>query len=130
MSELVVNGLVRKRSELAGEIQHFEERLRQMVADVTSLDAAIRVFDPEYKVETIKAKTFRAAGSQAARGDITRGILALLRNATQPLTTREIAEAMGRSVKRAGLALNAQKKKGVIRSILRPGQAMQWEVAR
>ena len=59
MNTIVLSGLVKRRAELAGDIERTHEALRKMVLDLESLDATILQFDPDYRVETIKAKTFR-----------------------------------------------------------------------
>ena len=39
MNEFVLNGLVKRRAELAGDIERTHEALRKMVLDLESLDA-------------------------------------------------------------------------------------------
>jgi hypothetical protein len=39
MNEFVLNGLVKRRAELAGDIENTHEALRKMVLDLESLDA-------------------------------------------------------------------------------------------
>ncbi len=41
-NEHVLSGLVRKRSEIAGQIEHTQFALRQLVADLDLIDAAIK----------------------------------------------------------------------------------------
>ncbi len=59
MNEFVLNGLVKCRAELAGDIERMHETLTTMVLDLESLDATILQFDPDYRIESIKAKAFR-----------------------------------------------------------------------
>ena len=91
MVDYVIAGLVKRRAELTGEIESTHERLRQMVTDHEALDATIRQFDPDYRVETIKPKAFRPPEDWSRRGEMTRIILSVLRQAAEPLTTRDIA---------------------------------------
>jgi hypothetical protein len=44
MNAFVVNGLVKRRAELAGEIERTHESLRKMLTDLESLDATIQQF--------------------------------------------------------------------------------------
>ena len=67
MNEFVLNGLVKRRAELAGDIENTHEVLRKMVLDLESLDAMILQFDPIYLVKSIKAKAFRPPNDQARR---------------------------------------------------------------
>jgi len=38
--------LIAKRAELAGEIEHTQDQLRQLVIDLDHIDASIHIFDP------------------------------------------------------------------------------------
>src|ERR1700710_1875189 len=91
MNEFVLNGLVKRRAELAGDIENTHEALRKMVLDLESLDATIVQFDPDFKVETIKPKAFRPPSDWSNRGQMSRIILSTLRQASEPLTSRDIA---------------------------------------
>jgi hypothetical protein len=144
MSELVINGLVRRRAALAGEIEAAHEALRKMVQDLENLDATILQFDPDFRVEAIKPKGFRPPSDWSNRGQMSRIILSVLRQAAEPLTTRDIAlqllveRALDKSdqrllrlmTKRVGVALRGQKENGAVRCDQGPGQYMLWEIAR
>lgn len=144
MTDYVVAGLVRRRAELAGEIEATHERLRRLVADLENLDATLRLFDPNYQVEAIKPKAFRPPKDWANRGEMTRIVLSILRQAAEPLTTRDIAlellveRALDKNdqrllrlmTKRVGVALRLQREKGVVRSEQGPGQYQLWEITR
>jgi hypothetical protein len=115
-----------------------------MVLDLENIDATIVQFDPDFKVETIQPKAFRPPKDWSNRGQMSRIILSILRQASEPLTTRDIAlqllieRALDKSdlrllrlmTKRVGVALRGQKENGVVRSDQGPGQYMLWEVAR
>ncbi len=140
----VLTGLVKKRAELAGDIENAQVALQQMIRDLESLDATIRLFDADYQVEAIRPKTFRPPSDWSKRGQMTRIILDVLRQATEPLTTRDIAFQLMREraldiadvkllrlmTKRCGVALRLQREKGVVRCEQGPGQYMIWEIAR
>lgn len=87
----VIYALVKRRAHLAGEIEQTHERLRSLVMDLENLDATILQFKPDYQVEAIRPKAFRPPKDWANRGEMTRIILSILRQATEPLTTRDIA---------------------------------------
>ena len=53
-------GLVEKRAEIAGRISHTRAALRQRIIDLDHVDAAIRIFDPNYNVEGVSARRSRA----------------------------------------------------------------------
>jgi hypothetical protein len=139
----VISALVKRRSELAGEIEFTQQRITQMVADLESLDKAIRLFDGDYKVEAIRPKGFRPPSDWANRGEMSRLILDILRQAAEPLTTQDIARELIVSraldvndkkllrlmTKRAGVALRGQRDNGLVRSEQGPGMFMVWEIA-
>jgi hypothetical protein len=91
MNEFVLSGLVKRRAELAGDIENTHEALRKMALDLESLDATIVQFDPDFKVETIKPKAFRPAKDWSNRGQMSRVILSVFRQAAEPLTPRDVA---------------------------------------
>ena len=71
MNEFVLNGLVKRRAQLAGDIENTHEALRKMVLDLESLDATIVQFDPDFQVETTKPKAFRPPKVRApVHGDL------------------------------------------------------------
>jgi hypothetical protein len=136
--------LVKHRAELAGEIENTYAKLRQLVINLEDLDAAILQFDPDYQVEAIRPKAFRTPKDWSNRSQMTRIILSILRQAAEPLTTRDIAlellisRALDKNdqrllrlmTKRVGVALRGQRDKSVVQSEQGPGQFMLWEIAR
>jgi hypothetical protein len=144
MNSFVLPGLLKRRAELAGDIEAAHNALRRIILDLENLDATILQFDPTYQVETIKPKAFRPPKDWANRGEMSRIVLSILRQAAEPLTSRDIALQMlvKRALdkndqrllrlmsKRVGVALRGQKDKGVVRSEQGPGQYMIWEIAK
>ena len=61
-------GLVAKRTEIAGQISDVRETLRKLIVNLDHIDAAIRLFDPDYDVASIRDKPVRPA-QIARRGD-------------------------------------------------------------
>ena len=59
MTDYVLTGLVKRRAELAGEIEATHDRLRKMIEDLEKLDSVILQFDPTHQVEAIRPKAFR-----------------------------------------------------------------------
>src|SRR5258708_18735358 len=91
VKEFVLSGLVKRRAELAGDIERTRETLRKMDLDLESLNATIVQFDPNFQVETIKPKAFRPPKDWSNRGQMSRLILRVLRQPSEPLATRDIA---------------------------------------
>ena len=144
MDTFVLTGLVRKRADLAGEIDRAQTDLQRMIRDLESLDATILLFDADYQIEAIKPKSFRPPSDWAKRGEMSRIILNTLRQASEPLTTRDVAiqlmseraldtgniKLVRLMTKRCGVALRIQRDKGIVRSAQGPGQYHTWEIAR
>lgn len=141
---LTLSGLVRKRAELSGDIENTQAKLADMIRQLEALDSTIRLFDADYRVELIKPKARRPPADWAKRGEMTRVVLNILRQAAEPLTTRDITHQLMTEraldtddvnffrlmVKRCGVALRGQRNAGVVRSSEGPGMQLVWEVAR
>jgi hypothetical protein len=139
MTNYMVEGLVKKRAELAGEIERTHDALRKLAIDLEHVDATLHIIAPEMAVEAIKSKVFRPPADWSKRGEMTRVVLSILRTARAPMTTREIAErmvverglvadtatlnAMGR---RVACALRRQRELGHARST--EGEAGFWQL--
>ncbi len=144
MTDVVVTGLMKRRAKLTHEIEATHERLRQMVIDLESLDATLLQFDPNLEIETIKPSAFRPPKDWSKRGEMMRLIFSVLRRATEPLTTRDVAfeliveRALDKTdqrlirlmSKRVGVSLRLERDAGRVKSILGPGQYNLWELVR
>ncbi len=139
----VITALAKKRSELAGDIESTQVKLRQMILDLESLDKTLLMFDPEYEIQSIKPKAFRPPEDWSKRGEMTRLCLSILRKAEEPLTSRDVAsqliaergldredsKLLRLMTKRVGVALRGQRDKGVITSGQGPGMYQVWQLA-
>lgn len=144
MSEHVISGLVRKRAELAGEIEATHKRLSQMIADLGNLDATILMFDPQFEIDGIRPKAFRPPEDWSKRGEMARAVLNILRVASEPMTARDIARQLivergldandDRLLRlmrqRVATSLRYQRDKGVAISKDGPGMYNLWELVR
>ncbi|MFZ0692992.1 MAG: hypothetical protein WAN51_02385 [Alphaproteobacteria bacterium] len=142
MTDYVLTGLVKRRAELTGQIEATHEALSKMLADLESLDATILQFDPKHCVEAIRPKAFRPPKDWSHRGQMTRVCLSILRQAVEPMTTRDIAlellvsRALDKNdqrllrlmTKRVAVALRGQMGNGLVKSQQGPGQFMLWEI--
>jgi hypothetical protein len=87
----VIAALCRKRSELGGVVSQLEQRLVKHRADLAHLDATMRLFDPDIRPQEIRPRQQRARSVWFRPGECLRLIYDELRNAPQPVTTRELA---------------------------------------
>ena len=89
-NEHVLSGLVRKRAEIAGQIEHTQSELRKLVTDLDSIDAAIRIFDPTADTGAIPNRQYPPRHA-AFRDEMMRHVMGSLRLAEGPVTSRDIA---------------------------------------
>ena len=102
----VVSGLVAKRSELAGLINHHQDEIRRLAADLAHVDGAIKIFDPDYDIRSVKPVTVRAGNPWFGHGEISRWALETMRIAEGALSTRQIAE---RLIEKSGKTVSGSK---------------------
>lgn len=139
MDTFVISGLTRKRAEIAGEIAAAEKRVHELAQDLSHIDAALRLFDPQAVPEDIPPKRPRSV-QYFRRGHLTRFILSSLRQApmdTDALTLALMADA-GMDTDDAALradirrrvryALKDQRRAGHVQAQEGPGQYMLWSV--
>lgn len=137
----VVTALIRKRAELAGQIEHLQGQLRQTVIALDNVEATLRVFDPAIDLGEIAPRKVPTA-HHAFRGEVSRIILEALRETTKPLSTNQLAERVMRERgldtgdkalfrimnKRIGACLRHWKMRGVVRGIRQGNQVSLWEI--
>jgi hypothetical protein len=142
MTNYVLEGLIKRRAKLSGDIENTHVLLKKLVNDLENLDQTIRQFDPDFHVESIKPRAFRPPKDWANRGEMTRIVLSILRMSSEPMTTRDIAlellveRALDKNdqrllrlmTKRVGVALRRQKDEGIVRAEQGPGQYQLWEI--
>ncbi len=87
----VIGALRKKRSELGGVVNQLEQRLVKHRADLAHLDATMLLFDPDVRPREIHPRRQRARSAWFRPGECLRLIYDELRNAPQPVTTRELA---------------------------------------
>lgn len=130
-----------KRRAIAGEIEHSQRQLRALLADLDHVDATIRLFDPDADLAAIGAKQYPPRHA-AQKGEMARFVYAALRQATEPVTSLEIARAViaGRALpddqatlvairKRVGACLFKLKAKGDVEAVPLAGQYQGWQLS-
>ena len=143
MTNYMVTGLVKKRAELAGELANIHNRVAQLVRDIEHLDATLQIVAPDMVPEAIPPRLFQPPDDWSKRGQMSRLVLGILRNAKEPLASRDIASQLilerGMAMdlkllrlmtKRVGSALRDKRDKGLVRSVEGAGLFTLWEVVR
>jgi len=138
----VITALSKKRAELSGDIERTQHQLQDMIRDLEHLDQTLLLFDPSYQIASIKPKAFRPPADWSKRGEMTRVILGILRRATEPLTSRDIAvqlidqralnggdeKLLRLMTKRVGVALRGQRDRGSVICTHGPGMHLLWQI--
>lgn len=111
----VVSGLVDKRSEIAGLIEHHRKEMVRLVGNMAHLDATLKLFAPEINLRTLRVKQHRVRNILFRPGEMPRFILDTLRGAGSPLTSRTLAEQV---IATKGLASTPELLAGIQKSLL------------
>jgi hypothetical protein len=136
-----ISGLIRKRAELAGQLEAAQNTVRRLIIDLDNIDAAIHIFNPDIVLEAIKPKPLPPK-NQAFKGEVSRAVFGALRNSGRPMTAPELAQHVmaergldtsdKRLVKligkRVGACLRHHRTKGLVESEEGPGQFMLWDL--
>ena len=88
----VVSGLVSKRSELAGLVAHHQQAIAGINADLKHLDAAIKLFAPDFHLAGIKTTQHRQYSHLFRNGECYRLTLDALRESGGIATIPAIVE--------------------------------------
>jgi len=92
----VIGALSNKRAELAGIVRQLEQQLTQQRTNLSHLDATMRLFAPDIQPQQIRPRQPRARSVWFRPGECLRLVYDELRDAAQPITTRELAERIMR----------------------------------
>ena len=138
----VVSALVAKRGELAGDVQRHRRELRRLDEQLIHLDAAIRLFAPDYDLSEVRPRQRRMGQRRFAQGECQRLVLETLRDAPEALSDRQVEAAVAaskgveaQSPAQAGLekttlaTLRRLAKKGAIRALTLPDGRRAWQRA-
>jgi hypothetical protein len=138
----VISALTAKRAELAGIIAHHHKEITRLSAEVNVLDATIKLFDPEYRINAIKPKRYQRRNDFFKHGEAHKLLLDIIREARKPINTIEISEEAQRrkglnlcadqlSAFKAtiGTALSRQRKVGLISEVGKDKGTSVWVIA-
>lgn len=124
--ERTVGGLLKKRSEMIGELHDLRERMGVVTNDLQSLDRVLQAFGYEGNLDELPA--VRSKMVLFHKSELQQHVLALLRKAPNPLSSRDlavqIATADGRDrydkrlildlIKRVSKAIGTLRKRGLV----------------
>ncbi len=99
----VVSGLISKRSELAGLIEHHMQEIHRMGVELQHLDATIKLFSPDFDLRTVRIKHHYKKNAHFKSGECARLVLDVLREFGCAVSTEDVALAV---LKKKGLDLS------------------------
>lgn len=90
--EHTINGLLTHRREMLTEAERLRDRLAEIRNDVLALDRTLKTLGYEGDLDAMMPRQKRQV--IFGRGELLRAIMDELRNASQPMRSREIAQAL------------------------------------
>ena len=86
----VLTALYGKYADVMGALRQCEGIAKKHRADLQHIEATIKLFKPDWTGDGIKPRKAHKPSRWPGRGEGMRTALAILRDATEPLTTRQI----------------------------------------
>lgn len=139
-NEHTISGLMRKREELSRLLKFHQAEIRKVTCDLDHLDATIALFDPSAHRPALSRFPTK---HRAHKGEMSRFVLKALREATGPINSLEITQAMVQARglkaddqtvvlmrKRVGACLTKLKRDNTVREVPQAGEYKGWELAR
>ena len=138
----MVEGLVKRRAALAGEMKRTHAALAQMARDLETLDGALRIVAPDLDIPAIAPKMVKPPEDWSKRGEMSRVVLGMLRLSAKPLTAREMAAEMivqrglaatpqlvNLMTRRVATCLRDRRDQGLVENApTRGGQWLEWRI--
>ncbi|MCL2658765.1 MAG: hypothetical protein FWD62_15420 [Betaproteobacteria bacterium] len=109
---LLLSGLLTKHRELLGLVEFHHKEAQRLTTDAAHVAAVVKMIDPEIDTGAHLPKIYKPRLSPFKSGDLPRLILDILREATAPLSTTEIANE---AVKCRGI--NAEELDGYVKKV-------------
>jgi hypothetical protein len=90
----VITALRAKRAEISGHVHDLERKLARHRASLAAIDATIRLYAPGLDPDSIPPKRTYRRTRYFAKGELSRRIIDVLRQAGKPMTTGAITSAI------------------------------------
>lgn len=135
-----ISGLVGKRSEMAGLVEHHQKEIERLRQGLYQIDAAIRIFDPTYRIRSIKTTEYRRYSRIFKKGECYRLCLESLRCADDVLSTTLITEMIMHKKKlthdqkstitdSVNNSLRFAERRGIVQRVGMDGISIRWKLA-
>lgn len=93
-NENVISGLIRKHAEIEGEIMSLNKKLRALSEQKAAIALSLKTFDPNYTHRLLPPIRPKSKSRIFPHGTFARGVLEVMRDASCPLTVREITHRL------------------------------------
>ena len=94
MNTYALPALKEKRAQIAGRVISLKKQIARHHKELASLDATITLFDPTYRIGSIKPKRTQKRAKLFKLGELGRLIIDALRRAEAPLDTAQVVAAV------------------------------------
>ena len=143
MKDVVLSGIIKKRNALARQAAALQEQHEALCLDIQTLDRAIRIFDPDFDLRTLKPKRKYSKNTLFRPGEQSTVVIDIMRKAGKPMDTNEIVSAVAEAKEidfnivnkknfRTSIfqALYKLEKNGIFREVSRgKNRLIVWEIA-
>jgi hypothetical protein len=94
MNTFAIPALKEKRAQIAGRVISLKKQITKHHKELANLDATIALFDPTYRIGSIKPKRTHKRAQLFKMGELGRLIIDALRRAETPLDTAQVVAAV------------------------------------
>ena len=137
----VISALVKKRAELRGDIIHYKQLIATLDKDLQTIDATIKIFEPDYKFGSEKIVN-KHRNRFFNNGEAKVLVLEVLKNCNLPISTDKIADIIATNKnlsfenktdksnfqKSILLALNTCLSNNLVEKVSKDGLSIVWKI--
>ena len=137
----VISALVKKRAELRGDIIHYKQLIATLDKDLQTIDATIKIFEPNYKFGSEKIVN-KHRNRFFNNGEAKVLVLEVLKNSDIPLSTDKISDIIATNKnlsfenktvksnfqKSILLALNTCLSNNLVEKVSKDGLSIVWKI--
>ena len=98
MNTYAIPALKEKRAMIAGRVISLRKQITRHQKELANLDATIVLFDPTYRIGSIKPKRTHKRSKLFKLGELGRLIIDALRRAGEPLDTNQVVTAVAAAI--------------------------------
>ncbi|MCT7570483.1 hypothetical protein [Aliarcobacter butzleri] len=138
----VISALVKKRAELRGDIIHYKQLIATLDKDLQTIDATIKIFEPDYKFGSEKVVNKHTRNRFFNNGEAKVLVLEILKNSEVPISTDKISDiiAVNKNLsfenktdksnfqKSILLALNTCLSNNLVEKVSKDGLSIIWKI--